>query len=183
MKMLQLRCPNCNAMLDLKDDIGSQCFCNYCGTKILLDEQQDSVVNAKVRIKELEHEKYVVDKAYEDKDKERKAENRPLTVMIIIFVASFLILGIMAAIESYNSRTIPVPYSASDFCKMDYDDAVEILESAGYKNISTVAQTAKGLFKSKDLYQVNSISIDGNKHFRSGKEFSPNAPIIITYNP
>lgn len=81
MKMLQLRCPNCGAMLDLKDDIGTQCFCNYCGTKILLDEQQDSVINAKVRIKELEHEKYKIDKEYEE---QRRSDHQIVFCLLIM---------------------------------------------------------------------------------------------------
>ena len=179
MKMLQLRCPNCDAVLDLKDDMGTQCFCNYCGTKILLDEQQESIVNAKVRIQELEYKKYKIDKKYEDKNKERKSENMVLLIFPILLVISMSMLYI----NSYVFRTIPVPYSASDFCKMDCDAAIEILESAGFQNITATEQAANGLFKSKETKRVNSISIDGKPRFRAGNEFRPKAPIVIIYNP
>ncbi len=97
MKMLQLRCPNCDAMLDLKDDMGTQCFCNYCGTKILLDEQQDSVVNAKVRIKELEHEKYKIDKEHEEKEKSDRLFVIAMLAMIIIGLLGMFLSGIISS--------------------------------------------------------------------------------------
>ena len=193
MNMFQLRCPNCDAVLEIKDDLKTHCRCRYCGTEILLNDQQDSVINARVRLKELEHknqaqiqqlehEKYKIDKEYEEKDKERKDTNMSAIIAIVIGILVLVFCFAMIFTNGTLQKIIPVPYSASDFCKMDLDNAVTILESAGYKNITTVEQTASGLFKSKEPNRVNSISIDGKKNFRSGKEFRAKSEIIITYN-
>ena len=46
----QLKCPSCGA--DLKVENGLDTFyCQYCGTKIMLQGQSDTVINAKKEIK------------------------------------------------------------------------------------------------------------------------------------
>lgn len=182
MKMVQMRCPNCDAVLDIKDDMTTQCFCNYCGTRILLDDQQESVVKAKVRLQELEHEKYKIDKEYEEKDKDRKEQSSLLKGYLIfagVFFTFFIVLGIIGI--SSEISMIPVPYSSHDFHKMNYEDAVHVLEESGYKSITVQRTDSTGLFKERKFGRVKSISIDGDQLFRSGKEFNPNANVIIIY--
>ena len=48
--MLQLRCPNCDAFMEVEDNL-ELCYCKYCGTRILLDGQSEAVVKAKTRLK------------------------------------------------------------------------------------------------------------------------------------
>ncbi len=48
--MLQLRCPNCDAFMEVEDNL-ELCYCKYCGTRILLDEQSEAVVKAKTRLR------------------------------------------------------------------------------------------------------------------------------------
>ena len=43
MKVIKLVCPNCKANLEL-DDSREFGFCQYCGTKILLEKEQPNVV-------------------------------------------------------------------------------------------------------------------------------------------
>jgi len=46
-KMVPLQCPNCHASIEVKE--GSKfCYCTYCGTKILLDD--DSVHTENINI-------------------------------------------------------------------------------------------------------------------------------------
>ena len=182
MRMVQMCCPNCDAVLDIKDDMTTQCFCNYCGTRILLDDQQESVIKAKVRLQELEHEKYKIDKEYEDKDKDRKekaASEKGFLIFACIFFIGFFIFGITGMIAESNK--IPVPYSSINFHKMNYEDAVRVLEEAGYTNITVQRTDSTGLFKERKIGLVKSISIDGDQLFRSGKEFRPKANVIIIY--
>ena len=48
--MLQLRCPNCDAFMEVEDNL-ELCYCKYCGTRILLNEQSEAVVKAKTRLR------------------------------------------------------------------------------------------------------------------------------------
>lgn len=194
MKMFQLRCPNCNAVLNIDDDIGTSCYCMHCGTKILLEDQQDNILNAKVHLQELkhesemqaqklDHEKFRISKEFEDKDKERKTnalkEWLPIFALLLIFLVA---MGALIVIDATRPPYIAVPYSSSDFCKMDYYDAVIILQEAGFQNVTVVGSKPSGLFKSKEPGLISSISIDGTTKFSSGKTFSELANIIITYN-
>ncbi len=47
----KLSCPNCGAKLDAEDNL-DELFCNYCGYKIVLDD--DARRTAKIRMKEIE---------------------------------------------------------------------------------------------------------------------------------
>lgn len=38
MKTISLTCPNCNANLEISNTNNGQCYCQYCGTKILIDD-------------------------------------------------------------------------------------------------------------------------------------------------
>lgn len=61
MKLKVLRCPNCGASLKMEEDIDTF-FCKYCGHRIVLEGQSKAAYNAKVRIKEMEHEEKIQDK-------------------------------------------------------------------------------------------------------------------------
>ena len=65
MKLINLRCSNCGANLQV-DPERKQIFCSYCGTKLLVDDETINITNryvdearlkeAEVRLKELEYE-------------------------------------------------------------------------------------------------------------------------------
>lgn len=59
MNMFQLKCPNCSADLEVENGIDTF-FCKYCGTKIVLDGQNPSIVRSKITAK-------VIDKAFDSK--------------------------------------------------------------------------------------------------------------------
>lgn len=62
MHLVQLKCPNCHATLEIEDTIDTV-FCQYCGTRILVTDQSKELIEAKTKIKlaekqvELETEK------------------------------------------------------------------------------------------------------------------------------
>lgn len=43
-KMIPMICPKCGASLEVKDGT-SQCFCTYCGTKILIKDDSVKTIN------------------------------------------------------------------------------------------------------------------------------------------
>lgn len=53
MEFVQLKCPNCTADLEIENEIDSF-YCKYCGTKIMINGQSDSVINAKIAFKSIE---------------------------------------------------------------------------------------------------------------------------------
>lgn len=58
-KMIPLTCPKCGAQLDVKEGTKS-CYCTYCGTKILINDENVKTVNIhqtitdEAKIKEIE---------------------------------------------------------------------------------------------------------------------------------
>lgn len=105
MKLLSLKCPECNANLNLNIEKSQKYFfCQYCGSKILIYDGATSHTYRKIdeaRIKESEtHEKIrLKELSFEEmrlklKEKQRKsAENaqRLKTVLIAIFIIAILI--------------------------------------------------------------------------------------------
>lgn len=63
MKLQSLKCPNCDAALEIEDGIDIF-FCKYCGYKIILTDQSNAVYRAKTRIKGMEHDERMADKKY-----------------------------------------------------------------------------------------------------------------------
>lgn len=178
MEMLQLRCPNCDAVLELDDSIGTTCFCMHCGTKILLDGQDKNVLDAKLRMQELNNEKLKIEKEYEEKDKQREDEKETGKAASFMIIGGLGILLLLIVGFLIFDPTIKVPYSSTALCSMNIDECVSVLESAGYKNISVQKLERR---TDSDYSRVKSISIDGDTFFFSGKEFGKKAKIIITY--
>ena len=102
MQMFELKCPYCGANLEVEDGLETF-FCKYCGGKIILDGQSDEIVKAKVRMKELEQERYKLQFEAQEKEKARLREiedNKDLFVgsiaigiIVILFIIIFLVLS------------------------------------------------------------------------------------------
>lgn len=90
MKLLSMTCPNCNASLDNIDPSRKYCYCQYCGTKILIDNEakkRETHIYDEARIKELEY----AERARQDAILEKKRQSE---ITKKIFIAG----GIMGAI-------------------------------------------------------------------------------------
>lgn len=55
MKIVQLRCPSCGAVLEAEDGL-EVFFCKYCGQRIVLSVQSPAALNAKVAVKRMAHD-------------------------------------------------------------------------------------------------------------------------------
>ena len=53
MNLVHLRCPDCGAELEV-DSSREFCFCQYCGTKIIFEDQNASVRRTKARLKTID---------------------------------------------------------------------------------------------------------------------------------
>lgn len=58
MELRTLKCPNCGGSLEIEDGIDTF-FCKFCGQKILLEGQSKELINAKVKIKEFQHQENI----------------------------------------------------------------------------------------------------------------------------
>ena len=60
-KMISLVCPNCGAKLDVKD--GTQtCFCTYCGSKIVISDDNNRTYTKNVNINQTSYDRTEIEK-------------------------------------------------------------------------------------------------------------------------
>ena len=110
MNLFQLRCPNCNSDLEVRDDVDSF-YCTYCGTKLLLDGRSNSVIEAKVRIKEMEYKERTQDRKYKNeearwkrKHQEKKSDFVRNLILILIGIVFFFFVFYYAPEHMFDSE-------------------------------------------------------------------------------
>ena len=96
MKLINLRCSNCGADLQV-DPERKQVFCSYCGTKLLVDDETINITNrfvdearikeAEVRLKELEyeHERELREETL------RQEQRKTYRISLLIYLAALFI--------------------------------------------------------------------------------------------
>ena len=133
MKMINLRCTNCGAELQI-DAERNQAFCTYCGTKLLVDDESIQITNriidearlkeAEIRLKELEyqHEKELREETI--RQEQKKSERISVIVFLIALAVSYsmnrsvflliLIFGLVAlsGMRSSDKRAVGEKYYA-----------------------------------------------------------------------
>lgn len=99
MELKSLHCPNCGATLDVEDGLDTF-FCKYCGHKILLEGQSKAAYEAKVHIKNMEHEERLQDKRdLHERYKmefEQKDQIKSFLIICSIFGAIIALFSIMS---------------------------------------------------------------------------------------
>ena len=82
MKLITLKCPECGATLQFDLD-RKECFCTYCGSKILLDEE--------IQKQDIRFEKRIIDEAaVEQEKKKQKTGFWVFLIIILYFLHMFL---------------------------------------------------------------------------------------------
>ena len=93
MEVHQLKCPNCNANLEIEDDLDTF-FCKYCGTKIIIDGQSDATIKAKADIKlaekDIERQRMKYD--FEERQKERDIKKFYLDLLVVLLIGAMMML-------------------------------------------------------------------------------------------
>lgn len=95
-KIISLKCPECNANISIEKD-RKYCFCQYCGTKIIIDDGSTVHTYRKIddaRIKEAEVKEAVRLKELEIKERKQISKERRKLFKIRVS----LILGIVGVI-------------------------------------------------------------------------------------
>lgn len=91
-KMIPLVCPNCGAKLDIKD--GTQtCFCTYCGTKILVSDNNKTYTK-NVNINQTSYDKTEIERIKLEHDlkiqDEKRETKQTLTLMICVAIVGIV---------------------------------------------------------------------------------------------
>ncbi len=94
MRIVELKCPNCGATIQVDED-RDFCFCSYCGTKSMIDNGTIHIIDeAKIREAEA-FEKVRIAEAEAKLQAERDKQNNK---MLVIMVVISLIIGFGAMI-------------------------------------------------------------------------------------
>lgn len=99
MKLISLTCPNCNANLDDIDSSRPFCYCQYCGTKIALDDgtiRKETHIYDEAKIKETESSERVKMREM-DIECEHSKQMNAILKHILIFAAVLLAIGLILA--------------------------------------------------------------------------------------
>ncbi|MEG0528595.1 MAG: hypothetical protein RR531_13875 [Longicatena sp.] len=90
LKLLVLKCPECNANLEIEEG-RSFCFCQYCGCKIIFDDENKNVTfNKNVNInKNSTYTERYINEAEVIKEKTKAKGDK----LIVIFLAIMFLLG------------------------------------------------------------------------------------------
>lgn len=82
-------CPNCNASLNVEDDSRDFAFCQYCGTKIILDDYRTTHRYVdEARVREAETDRMLRLRELELREKELSRKNRMHSVLIRIWLGA-----------------------------------------------------------------------------------------------
>lgn len=99
MKLISLTCPNCNANLDDIDPSRPFCYCQYCGTKIALDDgtiRKETHIYDEAKIKETESSERVKMREM-DLEREHSKQMNEILKYVLIFAAVLFVVGIILA--------------------------------------------------------------------------------------
>ena len=113
-KMISLKCPECDASLSVDGEL-KQCFCQYCGTKIMIDDGstshtyrtvdeariKEAEIKESIRLKELELE----EKRYTDK-KKAKSFKVKVSIALAIIGVILMIIGFLGEGETFALAVI-----------------------------------------------------------------------------
>jgi len=190
MKTISLKCPDCGA--DLKDlsieENHTVCFCQYCGGKILLDDETLKIdikyeKRDVARIKEAEITENIRLKELEYKEREAKRDTKIGFMGIGIMFAIPLIIFLVFALNKCTSEAQGKisAGNSDDYIGQNYEAVVMQLSELGFENIVTVDLDDSGiLFWENET--VESVSIDGDTYFESINYFYPDDKVIVTYH-
>lgn len=191
MKLKQLKCPSCGAGIEVDLKGRRTAFCPYCGSQFSVD---DGVTRAEYHYNYNHttscHKRYTDDAAVEKerrKDRENARDHKEIMMLFIgmglmlLFSFGFMFYEDIKEQKKIDSGMIQVGQSDEDLVGKDYHAVVAQLESAGFKNITTVDLDDSFLFFTP-ADSVESVTIGGKANSYSSELFDPNTPIVISYH-
>lgn len=116
MRLISMKCPECKANLSVEEG-RKYCFCQYCGTKIMLEDDRVNKTyytyrnEARLRQAEIDREialkKLEIEKIKVEQEEKRKNKNRRLKIIVAIILAILVfVLGLSGYLLKDGSLTL-----------------------------------------------------------------------------
>lgn len=184
MKLINLKCPNCEANLEIDE---KTIFCPYCGAKILVDDESQNINFTfrkidEARLKENERKAFIRLKELEYEERKMIHEHKESRNMLVIGVLLMVFPFFMLNSGDPKANEITLPASSTEYKGSNYVQVVKDMKNMGFSNIETIAQNdliTGWITKDGD---VASISINGDYDFDEDDIFPKDAKIVITYH-
>lgn len=119
MHVRSIKCPECNSSLNVNIQEGQhECYCQYCGAKITLDDHisnhvyrkvdeariKEAEIRKEINIKKAENDKEIRMKELEIEDRRAKASIVRVIAKLIGFLAILLIATLFSILPAYNRK-------------------------------------------------------------------------------
>lgn len=164
MKIRELKCPNCDADLKIEDGVDTF-YCEYCGSKIVLEGQSESSVEAKLRIRELEYQERIKELEQERYRLNMEAEKHKSKTALKGKKAAFILTGIVVIVA-----LIMIPKAAA---WINHKNEIKKLEAS----VDEIQQEIKAgeydsaLIKTNMLYYDSGWSEEAEKHWNDTRTY------------
>ena len=102
MKLIAVKCPQCQATIDI-DEKRKSCFCSYCGTKIILDDGSRTYAHVyidRTREREIEYEKSRYEAEMKRQDERAKYER--LSVVFLCLAAVLILITFLIVKSDFD---------------------------------------------------------------------------------
>ena len=187
MKAKKITCPYCSAGIGA-DTIGRDfVFCNYCGQKILLDDEKIEVtINKNINVNKTIHKRYTDDaEVIKAKNKEKEDKRGWIAIVVCLIISLGIPFGMLAKFEidekvAKNEGKVSAGYYR-DLVGEDNKTVKAHFEAAGFTNIELIDLDDSGLMFWNEG-KVETISVGGDTNFESTDWFEPDVKVIISYH-
>lgn len=111
-KLITVRCPHCGANLNVDDGLDTF-YCQFCGTKIFLDELSDAAYDAKTKVKNMHHQETMADKKFDYKkfkiaskfsERSQEFKHQMLSFLIPMLVLALIPIVIIGPVKASSNR-------------------------------------------------------------------------------
>ena len=166
-KFTSVKCPECGAKTHIEEG-RNQAFCSYCGTKILITNENEYIIR---------HVFSII--ASMDK---KNDSFYSIALFSLVAIPWIWLINKDNEDEIDFGDKVKIPNSLIYYSKKNYIAVESILKSVGFTNIKTVPlnDLTLGIMKRPDM--VEYITINGKMPKFAFKKYHTNASIVISYH-
>lgn len=185
MRVENLKCPSCGAMIT-EELIGTKkAYCSYCGSRFAIDDEVKRTESNEKIEKTVNVTKTFIDKAAVIREERLNKESKHSLLFfagcIILVLLVWFGLGLFIKHEEVSREgKICIGRSSEDIVGKKYKGIVSELEKIGFTNIEVVDMDDAFWFWESDT--IDKITIDGDSTFGEYEYFDPSARVIISYH-
>lgn len=154
MKVVKLKCPECNASLEVNSDLDN-IICNYCGAKVTIEDENESKTERVIRRLGNELKKsrnYYSSDEYKERLKIKNEQDKKTLKQLGIILGVTILIPIILAIF------IPEETKEDITCKLNDKEYIIVIEKG--KEITCATCEEKMLQEFNDKYlDINDINL------------------------